>query len=74
MKCDYMFKLEQYEIPTSKTDLVIFLTDKRLLAGTIYIRFLICLIAINGKKMKGIDFSAPSAKLRFCLIFPNRRS
>ena len=56
MKCDYMLKLGQYETPTSKTDLVIILTDKRLLAGTIYIRFLICLIAINGKTRKELIF------------------
>lgn len=36
----------------SKTDVLIFLTNKRLLAGTIYIRFLIYLKAIQGQKWK----------------------
>ena len=30
----------QSETPTSKTDLLFFLTNKRLSAGTIYVRFL----------------------------------
>lgn len=38
--------------PTPKTDVLVFLTNKRLLAGTIYIRFLIYLKAIQGQKWK----------------------
>ena len=48
--------------------------DKRLLAGTIYIRFLIYLKAIYEQKMKEIDFSTLATKLRFWSIFPDRRS
>ena len=44
------------EPPTSQTDLLIFLSNKRLLAGTIYIRFLIYRKGIYGQKMKEIDF------------------
>ena len=46
------------ETPTSKTDLLIFLTNKRLLAGTIYRRFLIYLKALKHeqKKIKEINF------------------
>ena len=46
------------ETPTSKTDLLIFLTNKRLLAGTIYRRFLIYLKAMKHepKKIKEIYF------------------
>ena len=36
----------QSETPTSKTDLLFFLTNKRLSAGTIYVRFLIYLKAL----------------------------
>ena len=43
-------KLGHSENPTSKTDVLIFLTNKRLLAGTIYIRFLTYLKAIQGQK------------------------
>ena len=56
--------LGQSETPTSKTNLLIFLTNKRLLAGTIYIRFLIYLKAIYEQKMKEIDFSTLATKLR----------
>ena len=66
-----------FETPTSKTDRLNFLTNKRLLAGTIYIRFFIDLKAIYGqkKKIKEIDFSTLSMKLRFnCSIFPDLRS
>ena len=67
-------KLGQSETLTSKTDLLIFLTNKRLLAGTIYIRFLIYLKATYEQKMKEIDFSTLAKKLRFWSIFPDRRS
>ena len=68
------FRLGQSETPTSKNDLLIFLTNKRYLAGTIYIRFLIYLTAICEQKMKEIDFSTLATKLRFWSIFPDRRS
>ena len=68
------FRLGQSETPTSKNDLLIFLTNKRLLAGTIYIRFLIYVTAIYEQKMKEIDFSTLATKLRFWSIFPDRRS
>ena len=57
-------KSGQSETPTSKT------TNKRLLAGTIYIRFLIYLKAIYGQ----IHFLTPATKLRFCSVFLDRRS
>ena len=52
----------------------IFFTNKRLLAGTIHIRFLIYPTAIYEQKMKEIDFSTLATKLRFWSIFPDRRS
>ena len=53
-------KLGQYETQISKSHLLIFPTNNRLLAGTIYIRFLINLKAIyRQKKMKEIDFLTP---------------
>ena len=67
-------KLGQSETPTSKTDLLIFLTNKTLPAGTIYFRFLIYLKAIWEQKIKEIDFSTLATKLRFWSIFPDRRS
>ena len=67
------FRLGQSETPTSKNDLLIFLTNKRLLAGTIYIRFLIYVTAIYEQKNERnwffnscheikvlVDFSWPS--------------
>ena len=62
------------ETPTSKIDLLIFLTNKKLSAVTIYFRFLIYLKAIYEQKMKEIDFSTLATKLRFWSIFPDRRS
>ena len=47
---------------------------KRLLPGTIYIRFLIYLGAIYEQKMKGIDFLTLATKLRFRSTFPDGRS
>ena len=64
-------ELGQSETPTSKTDLLIFLTNKKLSAGTIYFRFLIYLKAIYEQKMKEIDFSTLATKLRFWSIFPD---
>ena len=58
----------------SKTDLLIFLTNNRLLAGTIYVRFLIYLKAVYEQKMKEIYFSTLATKLRYWSIFPGRRS
>ena len=62
------------ETPTSKTDFLIFLTNDRLLAGTIYIRFLIYLKAVHEQKMKEIYFSTLATKLRFRSIFLDCRS
>ena len=59
---------------TTKTDVLIFLKTKKLLAGTIHIRYLIYLKAIYGQKMKEIDFSTLAMKLRFWPIFPDHRS
>ena len=64
----------QSETATLKTDLLIFLTNKKLSAGTIYFRFLIYLKATYEQKMKEIDFSTLASKLRFWSIFPDRRS
>ena len=74
MLANFRLKLGQSETPTSKTDLLIFLSDKRLLAATIYIRFLIHLTAIYEQKMKETDFLTLATKLRFWSIFPDRRS
>ena len=57
--------------PTTKTDVLIFLKNKKLLAGTIHIRYLIYLKAIYGQKTKEIDFSTLAMKLRF---WPNLHS
>ena len=67
-------KLGQSETATSKTDLLIFLSNKKLSAGTIYFRFLIYLKAVYEQKMKEIDLSTLATKLRFWSIFPDRRS
>ena len=74
MLANFRLKIRESETPTSKNDLLSFLTNKRLLAGTIYIRFLIYLTAIYEQKMKEIDFSTLATKLRFWSIFPDRRS
>ena len=72
---EYQIKeLGPSETPTSKTDFLIFLTNNRLLAGTIYIRFLIYLKAVYEQKMKEIYFSTLATKLRYWSIFPDRRS
>ena len=60
-------KLGHLQTPTSKTDRLIFLPNKLLLAGTIYTRFLIYLKAIYGQKIKEIDFSTLATKLKFFL-------
>ena len=67
-------ELEPSETPKSKTDFLIFLTNNRFLAGTIYIRFLIYAKAVYEQKMKEIYFSTVAPKLRFWSIFPDRRS
>ena len=67
-------ELRQSGTPTSKTDLLIFLTNKKLSAGTIYFRFFINLKAVYKQKMKEIDFSTLATKVRFWSIFPDRRS
>ena len=67
-------RLGRFETPTPKTDIIIFLSNKRLLVGTIHITFLIYLTAIYGQQMKDIDFSALAKKSRFCSIFPDRHS
>ena len=46
----------QSEIPTSKTDLLFFLTNKRLSVGAIYVRFLIYVKAIYEQKWKRCIF------------------
>ena len=74
MLANFRLKIRQSETPTSNTNLLIFLTNKRLLAGTIYIRCLIYLKAIYEQKMKEIDFSTVAMKLRFWSIFPDRRT
>ena len=51
----------------------IFLTNKKLLVGTIYFRF-IYLKAIYEQKMKQMDFSTLATKSRFWSIFPDRSS
>ena len=48
-----------------QSDFLIFLTNNRLLAGTIYIRFLIYLKAVYEQKMKEIYFLTLATKLRF---------
>ena len=55
-------------------DLLIFLKNRKLSAGTVYFRFLIYLKAIYEQKMKKNDFSTLATKLRFWSIFPDRRS
>ena len=56
MLVNFRLKIRQSETLTSKTDLLIFLTNKRLSAGTIYIRFHIYITAIYEQKVKEIDF------------------
>ena len=73
MLANFRLKFHNFETPTSKTDLLIFLKSKMLLEGAIYIRFLVYLKANYGHKMKEIDFSTPATKFRFCSIFPDRR-
>ena len=62
------------DTPMPKNDTLIFLANKRLPAGKIYITFLIYVKAIYGQKMKEIDFSTLATKSVFCSIFPDRRS
>ena len=62
------YQIKPSETPTSKTDFLIFLTNNRLLVGTIYIRSLIYLKAVYEQKMKEIYFSTLATKLRFWSI------
>ena len=54
---------------TSKTDLLIFLTNKMLLVGTIYIRFLIYLKGIYGQKNEKNWFFNSSHEIKILLDF-----
>ena len=45
-----------FETPTTKTDILTFLENKRLFARTTYIRLLIYLKAIYGQKNEGNPF------------------
>ena len=49
-------KIGNLETPTTKTDILIFLKQEKLLAGTIHIKYLISLKAMYGENMKEIDF------------------
>lgn len=49
-------KLGNFVTPTTKTDILIFLKQEKLLAGTIHIKYLISLKAMYGENMKEIDF------------------
>ena len=51
------WKYGHFETPTTKTDSLTFLENKRLFARTTYIRLLIYLKDIYGQKMKEMDFS-----------------
>ena len=51
------WKCGHFETSTTKTNILTFLENKRLFARTTYIRLLIYLKAIYGRKMKEIDFS-----------------
>ena len=46
-----------FETPTTKSDILTFIENKRLFARTTYTRLLIYLKAIYGQIMKEIDFS-----------------
>ena len=59
------------ETPTTKTDILTFLENKRLFARATYIRLLIYLKAVYGQKMKGIDFSTLATRWS---IISDRRS
>ena len=61
--------LGQSETSTSKTDLLIFLTNKRLLTGKIYIRFLTYLKAIYRKKWKNWFFNSCHESWDFARFF-----
>ena len=60
-----------FETPTTKTDILTFLENKRLFARTTYIRWLIYLMAIYGQIIKEIDFSTLATRWS---IFPDHRS
>ena len=65
------WKYGHFETPTTKTDILTFLENKRLFARTTYIGLLIYLKAIYGQKMMAIDFSTLATRWS---IFPDRRS
>ena len=68
------FRLELGHFETSKTDILIFLSNKRPQAGTIHVTFLIYLKNSYGQKMKEIDSSTLATKSIFSSIFPDRHS
>ena len=68
---NFELKIRPFETPTTKSDILTFLENKRLFARTTYIRLLIYLKAIYGQKMKAIDFSTLATRWS---IFPDRRS
>ena len=74
MLANFSLKIRAVRDSDIENHLLIFLTNKKLSAGTIYFRFLIYLKAIYEQKMKEIDFSTLATKLRFWSIFPDRRS
>ena len=61
------WKYGHFETPTTKTDSLTFLENKRLFARTTYIRLLIYLKDIYGQKMKEIEFSTLATRWS---IFP----
>ena len=71
MLANFWLKNGHFETPTTKTDILSFLENRRLFARTTYIRLLIYPNAIYGQKMKTIDFSTLATRWS---IFPDRRS
>ena len=71
MLANLRLKIRPSETQTSKTDILIFLSNKKVLVGAIYITFFIYLKAIFGQKLKEIDFSTLPIQ---CSIFSDRRS
>ena len=71
MLANFTLKIRAVWDSDIETDRLIFHANNKLLAGTIYFRFLIYLKAIHEQKMKEIDFSTLATKLRFWSIFPD---
>ena len=71
LKSGLSINIGLFETPTTKTDILIFLENKRLFARTTYITSFIYLKAIYGQKMKEIDFSTLTTRWS---MFPDRRS